>query len=219
MPAFTLSQQPRDASSYDVIGEYSASSRRFVRHVALYNADDGAVRIRNGEDVDVVHMGPPLDRAGKAKAHVVGTVPLTNEEIREIEVWIVGIDDEYNHASVGLRQQYHIHPPWKDKLDPNTGVRRYSRYSCAGFVLKAYSEVDIDLLAIDEESLPKVDMQTLRLAYPQQPLNHNILASFGVEGDEPWGIVLAGYVLHALNRTADRIRQEPYRAREGDEQF
>lgn len=216
MPALALSERPETVSRLDVIGKYSASPDRFVKHVALYNGEAG--RIRRDEKVDVIHMGPPLERAGTTRAHALGSVPLTIDEIREIEAWVAEVDDEYTHSSAGPRQQYQIHPPWTDKLDPDTGVRRYRRYSCAGFVLDSYQQVDIYLLIIDDQELPEVDAHVLRAAYPELS-DPRLLERWGLQGDPPWRIVLAGYVLHALDRPGGQIRQQPYMAVPGDERF
>jgi len=199
---------------YDVIGVYSAALAGFVRHVALYDNDGGTVCV--SQDVDVVHMGPPLDGDGKEKASVMGAVPLTNDEVREIEVWIAGVADEYAGSAVRPSQQYIIHPPWQDF--PPSGVRRYRRYSCAGFVLDAYRTVDIHLLELDEQSLPPVDNDTLCAAYPRAA-NSRVLEQMGLQGSGPWRIVLAGYVLHSLSRDQQQIRQAPYQAQHGDERF
>jgi hypothetical protein len=214
MPAFAFSRQPQPARRYDVIGVHSATLSSFVRHVALFNNGGGAVCLN--QNVDVVHMGPPLVRHGKAKASVMGVVPLTNDEVREIEIWIAQIDDEYAQSRVGPLRQYIINPPWQDW--PPNGVRRYRRYSCAGFVLDAYRAVDIHLLELDEQSLPPVDKDALCAAYPEAA-NPRMLQRLDLQGTGPWRIVLAGYVLHALNRAQEQIRQEPYRAQPGNERF
>jgi hypothetical protein len=217
MAAVDLSLQSHQVARYDVIGEHSADLPRFVKHVALSLADEGEIRC--DQNIDVMHMGPPLSRRGAVRAHVAGSIPLNNEEIREIETWIAEIEDEYEDSSVdgNIRAQFCIHPPWKDELDPNTGVRRYRRYSCAGFVLDAYHQVRVDLLEIDENALPEVDRRLLSLAYPRAPLES--LQPFGLEGAGPWRIVLAGYVLHSLSRGEQEIRQRPYRPQAGDERF
>jgi hypothetical protein len=218
MPSFELSAA-RTLARYDVVGKYSAASPRFVAHVALHNADTCAAQ--RGASVIVVHMGPPLEEAGVMSAHAVGRVPLTNDEIKEIAVWIEQVADEYRNAAPrpGRRRQYVIHPPWRDRFDPRTGVRIYRRFSCAGFVLDAHRQVQVDLLNMNEEALPPVDKTLLALAYPNADLNTSLLQDFGIHGDPPWRIVLAGYVLHAMNRSTEEIRRAPYRAKPGDELF
>ena len=215
MTAVDLSRQAHQVKRFDVIGEHSPSLYGFVKHVALSLVDDGIVR--NNQNVDVVHMGPPLLRNNAIKAHVAGSIPLSNEEVSEVESWIAEIEDEYRDSEVGGLRQYCIHPPWTDESDPNTAVRRYRRYSCAGFVLDAHRQVRIELLKIDKGSLPEVDAQTIQLGYPRASSAH--FPRFGLKGTGPWRIVLAGYVLHALNRQEPHIRQGAYRAQPGDERF
>lgn len=118
---------------------------------------------------------------------------------------------------LGRRDQYIIDPPYKDECDPNTGVRRYRRYSCAGFVIDGYRQVNIELLQLDASSLPEVDRQTIESAYAG--VSRELLDQFGLHGDGPWRIILAGYVLHALDRSTDDIHKQPYKAQSGDESF
>lgn len=216
MPTFDLSSPGKQKlERFDVVGENAAGSPGFVRHIGLHNSD--GCEINHDQVVDVVHMGPPLKSDGRMNAHVAGRVPLTTDEITRIEAWIEKIVDEYQREHAGRRQQFTIDPPWEDYRDPNTGVRRYRRFSCAGFVLNAHRQVDIELLRIDDQALPMVDKRILALAYPRVDLT--CLQRFGIQGNGPWRIVLAGYVLHALNRTSEEIRQEPYRAQPGNERF
>ncbi len=216
MPAFDLSLGPETLGRHDVVGEYTDSRHGLVKHVALHKADDCMVNY--DQSVDVVHMGPPLKRDSIMNAHVAGRIPLKESEVKRIEAWIEKVADEYQQANATRKRQYIIHPPWEDYRDPNTQVRRYRRFSCAGFVLDAHNQVDIELLRIDEQSLPEVDAQTLREAYPQID-DLSTLEPFGISGEGPWRIVLAGYVVHALNRSSEEIRQGPYQARKGDEHF
>ena len=212
MPAINLDQGPETLSRYDVVGQRAKGQTRFVKHVGLLNEDNQLVEM--GDEVSVIHMGPPLEQGGTIKAHVAGHVPLTKDEIRMVSTWFAKIVDEYPRLP---EEQFVIHPPWKDQCDSNTGSRRYRRYSCAGFVLDSHRQVNIELLQIDEGSLPDLYPQTIKSAYGLNP--GPLLCEYGLEGDGPWKVVLAGYVLHALNRPTDQIRQGPYQAEEGNEQF
>ena len=217
MPAFDLVGRTTTLSRFDVVGEHSATSPGFVRHVALFSSSDR--ELRRGDLTRVVHMGPPLDVDGELHADVAGAIPLTNAQVARIATWIKTVDDEYRFHGAGKRQQYTIDPPWVDVKDGHTGVRRYRRYSCAGFVLDAHGRVGVPLLVIDRESLPAVTKETIETAYPAASEHPGALAKSGLRGDGPWRIVLAGYVLNALNRTGDEIRAEPYVAKSGDEVF
>jgi len=217
MPAIDLTQGPKTVSCYDVVGQRAEGQTRFVKHVGLLNEDNRLVEM--DDEVSVLHMGPPLERGGTIKVHVAGRVPLTNDEIKKFSTWVEKIADEYKELRVGKRAQYIIYPPWKDEYDSNTGVRRYRRYSCAGFVLDGHRQVDIELLEIDADALPDVDKQTIMSAYPDARRYASQLPKYGLEGNGPWKVVLAGYVLHALNRPTDQIRRKPYQAKYGNEQF
>jgi len=217
MPALDLEQGPRSLSRYDVVGMHADEQGRFVTHVGLHDADNRSVKM--GDDISAVHIRPPLELGAAVTAHVAGHVPLTNDEIKEISAWIAEIADEYQTAGAEKRHQYVIDPPWEDKVDSNTGIRRYRRYSCAGFVLDSHLQVDIALLNIDTGALPEVDRHTITSAYPEVREHPGLLRLFGLGGNGPWKIVLAGYVLHALDRPTEQIRQEPYKAQAGDERF
>lgn len=216
MPTINLDQGPQTLSLCDVVGERAEGQTRFVKHVGLLDEDNQSVKM--GDEVRVLHMGPPLEQ-GTIKVHVVGRVPLRNDEIKIISTWFEKIVDEYPRLP---ERQYVIHPPWKDEYDSNTGVRRYRRYSCAGFVLDSHHQVNIELIQIDADALdalPNVGQPTIISAYPYAEQHPTLLHKYGLEGGGPWKVVLAGYVLHALNRPTNQIRQEPYLAQEGDEQF
>lgn len=217
MPAFDLAEQATTLSRFDVVGRHSDEVPTFVRHVALFNMDNREVD--HDDTVVVVHMGPPLKTDQRLPAHVAGRIPLTNNQINIIKTWIAKVEDEYQTANARKHEQYSIRHPWEDIPDENTGVRRYRRYSCAGFVLDAHRQADISLLVIDEEALPEVTKDTLEAAYPEAFRQPRRLAKFSLQGNGPWRVVLAGYVLHALDRSSDEIRTEPYLAQGGDELF
>jgi hypothetical protein len=217
MPAIDLDQGPQKLSRYDVVGKRAERQTSFVTHVGLYDADNQFVK--TGDAVSTVHMRPPLEQGKTIKVHVAGHVPFTNDEIKEISVWIAEIIDEYHKENIGPERQYIIHPPWEDEYDLNTGVRRYRRYSCAGFVLDGHHQVHIELVQIDEDSLPDVKLSIIISAYPVAERHSIVRGRYGLKGDGPWKVLLPGYVLHALSRPTDQIRQEPYRAKQGDELF
>lgn len=216
MPCHDLETGPQTVMRFDVVGQYSASANRFLAHVCLLDSD--SVAFSAGALVKVAHMKPPAQRGDLQTGHVACYVPLTNDQIRDISIWLDEIMDEYKAANV--KEQYVIHPPWQDKNDPLTGTRRFRRYSCAGFVIDSHNQVGLDLLDINEDALPEVNYQQIASAYPLiASANRNLLGKFGLEGDGPWRIVLAGYVMHSLNRSNDEILSGPYRAKAGDELF
>lgn len=226
MPAAALDAGPRPVATFDVVGEHAAGSR-FVRHVALSQQPHGHVAARGG--VESVHMRPPLAVGDTVAADVWGSVPLTNDEIRQIKVWLRKARDEYVCHQVGKVGQYTAHPAWRDVVDSGSGTLRYRRYSCAGFVLRAHHEADIGLLplvqdgrgdyVVDEAQLPEVARETAEAVYPIAEIPSDTLADWGLEGPGPWPVVLPGYLLHALDRTGTEIRRGPYTPSADDAEF
>ena len=217
MPAIDLADYSSTLGRFDVVGERSKTTPDFVRHVALLDSDES--EISGGDTVRVVHMGPPLEMGAQFCVDVAGRIPLTPDEINTIKTWIATVEAEYRSQFAHKLDQYVIDPPWSDFRDKNTGMRRFRRYSCAGFVLDAHAQVDVQLLVIDTNELPEVSSETVKTAYPEASSHPVLLAKWGLKGDGPWRIVLAGYVLHALDRSSDEIRAEPYLAQAGDELF
>ena len=214
MPIIDLTQGQKTMSRYDVVGQWSKIIEHFVVHVALL--DEEKLFLEQGDKVNIIHMAPPLKREDEKTVDIGGCIPLTNEEKKQIEIWIEKVADELPNSR---RDQYVIHPPWKDEEDPVTHIRRYRRYSCAGFVLDSHRQININLLDIREESLPLVDRQTIISAYPAAREYPDILIDWGLKGNGPWKVVLAGYILHSLKRPSDEIRSAPYQAKKGDEKF
>ena len=213
MPATRLSEQPHEVNQYDVIGLYAQEEGDFVRHVALYDSSEPTVC--RDQAVSVAHMEPPLQRGNQIQAHLVGVVPLTNDEVRKIETWIAKVADEYDDAGISgsWGRQYRIDPPWMDF--PPTGPRRYTQFSCAGFVLTAYRQARLILL--DISNLPEVERDTIDAAYQTAGRD---LSRWGLHSNrQPQPVVLPGYLLHALKRPADEIRQTPYRPKPEDARF
>lgn len=68
----------------------------------------------------------------------------------------------------------------------------------------------------DQDQLPPVSLQLLDAAYPGVEARPDLRARYKLGGDGPWNVVLAGYVLNALDRPVDAIRREPYQPVPGD---
>jgi hypothetical protein len=166
-------------------------------------------------------MRPPLERAGQCIANCVGSAGLTVDEQLQIAVFSEELELEYVSAQARTVRQYVISPHVDDiRREDQTLVCR--RFSCAGLVIEAYREARIDVLRTESDSLPLVSLDTLKMQYPAQAphLDHaKLRKQLGVPGDGPWPVVLAGYVLNALDRPEREIRSTPYRAIAGDEFF
>ena len=86
--------------------------------------------------------------------------------------------------------------------------------------MKAYLEANIQL--VDQEHAPAVTLDFLKRAFPPQRKRLDKPAfrkEMGIGIGDRWPVIMAGYVVNSLNRSADEIRQTPYRPRSGDEFF
>lgn len=218
MPAHRLGTTPHYVRRYDVAGQDSQTVPNFVRHVAL--CPDEVPDYRPNDEVSFTDMAPPLRvGVGHQTMTVLGTVPLTEDEVRQIETFIVEIQPEF--AAQQRRGQY-IVSPHADPPRAGDGTVVFRKFSCAGLVIEAYREVDIDLMVTDEAQLPPVTLETLLLAYPDQERELRSPARRRVglgDAGPPWPVVLAGYVLNALARPEVEIRAGPYQPQPGDEFF
>ena len=222
MSSQRLSSQSVHLERFDVVGQDSDSMRDFVRHVGLSREPKDAVSC--DEEVLVGHMGPPFENHGLMRVHSVGNAALTVDQANRIELYLSEVDSEYDAARRRPlpSQQYVVVPhvkPWCAK----DGTTLWLRFSCAGLVIESYREAGIDLVDHSENSLPPVTPETLDEAYPDfdpvREMRPDRRESLGLPGDGPWRVVLAGYVLHALNRAIQDIRNEPYRPSCGDATF
>jgi hypothetical protein len=220
MPARRLGRASTSVRKFDVVGQDSVATAEFVRHIGL--AGETKDPFDPSAPLDMVHMGPPLSR-GPASLSVssLGTTGLTVDEVRQIEVFIDEQILEYQAAQSRPDQQYVISPHFVEHRSWD-GTLVCRRYNCAGFVIEAYGEVDVELLESAPSSLPPVALTTLTVQYPDMVRlleRPNIRERFGIPGEGPWPVVLAGYVVNALDRTEDEIRRSPYQVAIGDEFF
>ena len=217
MLAQRLGSEPVSIGKYDVAAQDSATTPHFVGHVGL--ADEQRDDVRWNSEISLVHMGPPLMRGPSGiPIHAMGQAGLTASQIRQIGVFVDEHLSEYEAERVRGPRQYVVHPHVRE---PDTDVP-CRRFSCAGFVIEAYRDADLKLVVTEPSRLPRVDLETLTNAYSDVAHLLRIPARrsrFGLQGDGPWPVVLAGYVMNALNRTAEEIRDGPYTPASGDEYF
>ncbi len=220
MPAQRLGSHPTSVLKYDVVGMDSDAEAEFVSHVGLANEERDDIVSK--ATIALVHMGPPLAREhSRHPIQACGSADLKVGESRQIGVFVDEHLSEYEAESVRPEQQYIILPHCRES-DASCSVRRFN---CAGFVIEAYRYAGIDLVATNLDSLPAISLETLSRAYPridrilQRPNRREMFKKFGLEGDGPWPVVLAGYVLNALNRSVEDIRKGQYLPRSGDEYF
>ena len=204
---------------FDVVGVDAEADPGFTRHVAL--AGEGLEVGPAPVLLKLIHMKPPLRRdASASPIHSHGSAGLNVDETLQIGVFIDENESEMEAAKVRDRakDQYVIDP---HATGPD-GTIKYRRYSCAGFVIEAYRDAGIDLLTTARSDLPAVNISTLQRQYPDlsDALNHpKFRERFGLKGEGPWNVVLAGYVLNSMARTEAEIRARSYTPSPGDEYF
>jgi hypothetical protein len=222
MPAIRLGGTTVTIRKYDVIALDSTVESEFIGHVAL--AGERKSSFGESDELSLVHMMPPLERGtSHSPINCVGTVGLTVDEMRQIDVFVDELESEYEAARIrnDQRRQYVIAPHAHDVL-ADDGTVIFRRFNCGGFVIESYREIGIDLLLTDPNNLPAVSLETLVRQYPDlATLLHNpaVREKYGIPGDGPWSVVLAGYVMNALNRTAEEIRRQPHTADVGEAFF
>jgi len=220
VPAQRLDQQSISISQFDVAGRDSATLSEFIRHVGLM--PEIVASFAPGTLSRLLHMKPPLEtEAEPGSVHVVGSVPPTIDETSAISLFYDEHRNEYAAQSASRLLQYAILPSIQpDRATDGTVIR--TRFSCAGFVIGAYREAEIDLIDEDEGTLPPVDLETLVRAYPDQESslrNPKLRERMNLGGDGPWPVVLPGYVLKSLCRRFEEIKAVAYRPTPGDEFF
>lgn len=112
------------------------------------------------------------------------------------------------------------HPPIKKEVDPRTGNLKSIWYSCAGFVLDCFESNVVKKLLVswDDPSFPTVYEDTIREVWcGRLELTPQIKDTLGLlDDDEPWPVVMPGYIMNAFKRRADEIRSEPFSPTEHD---
>lgn len=221
MGSFRIADQSSNIRAYDAVGQDAKDVAWFVCHIGISN---GYVAVKEQRIVlaKMVEMCPPLivPRVGEQldpeydRVDVVGSVALTAAESKQMAIFIEETAKELE--SVPKRQQYTVHPHFRDRNDPDSA----RRFSCAGYVQQAYEYADIDL--VDVAAIPDVELETILPAYPdyREELKHPRARAFvGLKGDGPWPVLLPGYIFHAMNRSPQDCRTTPYKPQAGDECF
>jgi hypothetical protein len=222
MPAWRIFEGECVIRLFDVVGLDSGTTPEFTRHVGL--AAEGRAAHTAMSPLPWEHMGPPLLRNdSKGPIHSLGSTNLTVEETLQVRLFIDELESEYKATT--FRQpgswQYVV-APHVDEEKAADGTTKYRKFSCAGFVIEAYREASIDLVTTNTADLPAVDLPMLLRQYPDQAralVDPRHRRKIGLEGDGPWRVVLAGYILNSLARQEGEIRDHPHRPEAGDEFF
>lgn len=219
MPAQRVGATAIAIRRFDVVGQDVSSAPGFVGHLAL--AGEERASYTSAVLLPVLHMRPPLERAGECYANCVGSAGLTVDEQLQIALFSEEVESESMSARARAVRQYVI-SPHVDEIRREDQTIVCHRFSCAGFVIEAYRDGRIDVWRTESDSLPLVSLVALKTQYPRHArlLDYaQLREELGIPGDGPWAVVLAGYVLNALDRPEMEIRSPPYRATAGDEFF
>jgi hypothetical protein len=228
MPAWRLDHENRKVCHFDV-GAMDGDTPGFLTHAVLCLAEQPQIINRDQRSVVIVHVGPPLESA-RRDIDAIGTAAagqdgLDPSERRQIKLFVDDRLSEQKAQEARLARvqavesrlsEYVIHPPY---VEPDDGVSLW-RFSCVGFVLRAYKEAQLHLLEV--ENLPAVDLDTLKRAYPRFARlldRQELRARLGIGEGTAWPIVLVGYIMHSLARDRAGILAGPYVVQRGDEFF
>jgi hypothetical protein len=195
---------------YDLIGE-DGEEAGFISHLGLARTG-GAQPTRS---VEVYHMGPPLTVDGQMDGDVIGGLKLTDDEVSRIRTFIDRHSNE--HAAVrmvgpeSVYSVYIIRPHVALRREPDGRYSR-TRFSCAGFAFEAYREARI--LLVDVTSLPLVELEVVKAAYPQFAVlldRPQFRQALGLVGGGGWPILFCGYLFHSVRRADEDVRATPHR--------
>ena len=235
MSAAELSRTTQtNASAFSVLGTYHQGGR-FVCHASLLGAD--CIIPRQGAQTPVRHMCPPVHNPGAGhdlgptrtctEAHVIGWLDLTDPERAAMATALteVGRDMPAIPPQPGWSDDFLDHyvlvPPVEYAVDVVTGRAICRRCSCVGFVLECYREgLGFNILAWSDPGYPTIDLPALVSVYTDRyllaPRN---LARVGLGNGCRWPVALPGHLLHALTRSGEEVRRNPYLPRTEEEAY
>jgi hypothetical protein len=192
-------------------------------HAMLFDEDNERTDVTSTTQLRIAHMGPPLGRA-TFTCDAIGRIDLSEDQKIRIKKFIAQCKDASDKRKAELRKRgqepnprdlYVILPSAK----PPNGDKPYWRFSCVGFVLKAYEELNIVLL---KSPHPERTLAELKKFYPlfQKHLDDEVTrVEMGIGTGDRWPVELVGYLLHSFARSDAEVIAGPYTPRFGDEYF
>jgi hypothetical protein len=206
MPALLLGV--RQGERFDVVGKHSPESSDLSHVGLLWMPTD----LSHGALVKVAHMASEPELPGEIHVHVVGWLEgMTRAEIDDLETWT------QHMVTRGLDCKYICRPAQDRRVNKTSGEVTY-RYSCAGFVEAAYQHAGVRLV-VDETRVPPVSLETVRRVwahllgdFPEDKLKL-VLKVLGLPvEEEPWPVLLPGYLLRALAQKRAGLPYQPVAA-------
>lgn len=223
MPADrTFERVPSTAKPGNMLARSNGISDLMV-HAMLFDGDNDRTDVTSKTPLKIAHMGPPLGR-GTYTSDAIGGIDLSEDQKIRIKKFIAQCKDasdkrreEYKKRGqkADPRELYVILPSAK----PPNGDFSYWRFSCVGFVKKAYQELKVFLL---KGPFPERTLAELKEFYPgfaEELDDANTRAAMGIGTGDRWPVELVGYLLHSFARSDAEVIAKPYNPQEGDEHF
>ena len=223
MPAQRTSVHvPITATPGDLLAKSNGVSDLMV-HAMLFDEDSSRNDVTNATQLRIAHMGPPLGRA-TTSSDAVGGIVLSEDQKVLIKKFIA----QCKNASVKRKKEMRKRGQKSDPRDlyvilpsakgPNLD-KPYWRFSCVGFVMKAYEELNIYML---KGPIPERTLAELKTFYPgfEEDLDDaSTRVEMGIGTGDRWPVELVGYLLHSFARSDAEIMAGPYTPKLGDEYF
>lgn len=223
MPAQrTTESVPITARPGDMLAKSNGVSDLMV-HAMLFAEDNERTDVTSTTQLRIAHMGPPLGRA-TTTSDAVGSIDLSEDQKLRIKKFIAQCKDasdkrkkEYQKRGLKAdpRELFVILPSAK----PPNGDFAYWRFSCVGFVLKAYNELKVVLL---KGPIPERTLAEIKDFYPgfaKELDDANTRSAMGIGTGDRWPVELVGYLLHSFARSDAGVIAGPYTPYPGDEHF
>jgi hypothetical protein len=223
MPAKrTTANVPITASPGDMLAKSNGASDLMV-HAMLLDEENPRSDVTIATQLRIAHMGPPLGNATRT-SDAVGGIGLSKDQSLRIKKFIA----QCKNASDKRKEEYRKRDQKPDPRElyvilpsaksPNKDFT-YWRFSCTGFVLKAYEQLKIVLL---KGPIPHRTLDELKAFYPffaQELDKPDTRAEMGIGTGDSWPVELVGYLLHSFARSDAEIIAGPYAPQLRDEYF
>lgn len=223
MPAQrTTVSMPITARPGDMLARSNGISDLMV-HAMLFGEDNERADVTSATQLRIAHMGPPLGSA-TATSDAVGGIGLSEDQKVRIKKFIAQCKDASDKRKKELRKRgqkpdprdlYVILPSAKGPI----GDKPFWRFSCVGFVIKAYEKLKIVLL---KGPIPERTLAELKNFYPgfaEKLDDADTRFEMGIGTGDRWPVELVGYLLHSFARSDAEVMAGPYTPRLGDECF
>jgi hypothetical protein len=223
MPAQRTSHSvPVSASPGNMLAKSNGVSDLMV-HAMLFDEDNERNDVTSTTQLRIAHMGPPLGRA-TFTCDAIGRIDLSEDQKIRIKKFIAQCKDasdkrkeEYRKRGkkADPRELYVILPSAK----PPNGDFSYWRFSCVGFVKKAYEELKVRLLIGPFPERTLAELKNFYTGFAKELDDASTRAAMGIGTGDRWPVELVGYLLHSIARSDEEVIAKPYNPQEGDEHF